>query len=121
MNSAFALPFQGPPVRKQTEAEAAAEFEAEVAAHDAQLQDVLDLDEPGHAPALRMSKGAKAAAAADGIFDDAIRAAIAEPDEVEPDPEGDGRMRLRRGSLRLVVARDGAVLSVRDRKGRGRG
>ena len=118
MNSAFALPFQGPPVREQTEAEAAAEFEAEVAAHDAQLQDVLDLDEPGRAPALRMSKGAKAAAAADGISDDAIRAAIAEPDEVEPDPEGDGR--LRRRSLRLVVARDGAVLSVRDRKGRGR-
>jgi hypothetical protein len=120
MNASFALPFQGPPIRQQTEAEIAADFEAEVAAYEAHPQDIPHLADPDSPAPLRMSKGARAAAASDGIHDDAIRAAIADPDEVEPDPAGDGRMRLRRGTLRVVLARDGAVLSVRDRKGRGR-
>ena len=118
MSSAFALPFQGPPIRQQTDAEIAADFEAEVAAYEAHPQDIPSLSDPDSPAPLRMSKGAKAAATADGISEDAIRAAIADPDEVEPDPNGDGRMRLRRGSLRIVLARDGAVLSVRDRRPR---
>jgi hypothetical protein len=120
MSSAFHLSFQAPPVPQQTDAEIEAAFDAEVAAFEANPQTIPDReDHSGPAP-LRMSKGAKAVAAADGITDDAIRAAIAEPDEVEPDPAGDGRMRLRRGSLRIVVARDGAVLSVRGGKNRRR-
>ena len=118
MSSAFALPFQGPPIRQQTDAEIAADFEAEVAAYEANPQAIPALSDPDSAAPLRMSKGARAAANADGITEDAIRAAIADPDEVEPDPAGDGRMRLRRGSLRIVLARDGAVLSVRDRRPR---
>jgi hypothetical protein len=116
MNSAFALSFQGPPIRQQTDAEIAADFEADVAAAEAHPQDIPHLADPESPAPLRMSKGAKAAAAADGITEAAIREAVADPDELEPDPAGDGRMRLRRGTLRVVVARDGAVLSVRDRK-----
>jgi hypothetical protein len=120
MSSAFSLPFQGPPVRQPTDAEVAAAYDAEVAAFEAApLGMPYPADSDGPAP-LQMSKGARTAAAADGISDEAIRAAIADPDEVEPDPAGDGRMRLRRGTLRVVVARDGAVLSVRDRKPRRR-
>lgn len=120
MSSAFSLPFQGPPIRQLTNEEIAANFEAEVAALEAHPQDIPHLANPDSPMPLRMSRGAKAAAAADGVTDDAIRAAIAEPDEVEPDEAGDGRMRLRHGTLRIVVARDGAVLSVRDRKRQGR-
>jgi len=116
MNSAFALTFQGPPIRQQTDAEIAADFEADVAAAEAHPQDMAHLADPDSPTPLRMSKGAKAAAAADGITEDTIREAIADPDGVEPDPAGDGRMRVRRGTLRVVLARDGAVLSVRDRK-----
>ena len=95
MSSAFSLPFQGPPVRQPTDAEVAAAYDAEVAAfEDAPLGMPYPGDGDGAAP-LQMSKGARTAAAADGISDDAIRAAIADPDEVEPDPAGDGRMRLR--------------------------
>ena len=120
MSSAFSLPFQGPPVHEPTDAEVAAAYDAEVTAYEQNPQG-LPFEADGNDPApLRMSKGARTAAAADGIAEDAIRAAIADPDEVEPDPSGDGRMRLRRGTLRVVVARDGAVLSVRDRKGRRR-
>jgi hypothetical protein len=118
MSSAFSLPFQGPPIRQLTDEEIAADFEAEVAAFENHPQDISHLSDPEGPAPLRMSKGARSAAAADGISDDAIRAAISEPDEVEPDPAGDGRMRLRRGSLRVVIARDGAVLSVRDRRPR---
>ena len=121
MTSAFSLPFQGPPVRQQTDAEIAAEFEADVAAAEANPQDITRLSDPDGPAPLRMSKGARAAAAADGITEAAIRDAVADPDEIEPDPAGEGRMRLRRGTLRVVVARDGAVLSVRDRKPRRRG
>jgi len=120
MTDAFALPFLAPPVRQLTEAETVAAFEAEVAAYEAHPQALPDSDDPDRAEPLRMTKGAKAAATADGISDDTIRAAIADPDEIEPDPAGEGRMRIRRGTLRLVLAKDGAVLSVRDRKGRQR-
>jgi hypothetical protein len=118
MNSAFSLPFQGPPIHQKTDAEVAADFAAEVAAFESHPQDIPDLADPDSPAPLRMSKGAKAAASGDGTTEDEIRTAIAEPDEVEPTE--DGRMRLRRGTLHLVVARDGAVLSVRHRKGRGR-
>ena len=120
MNSAFSLPFQAPPVRELTPAETAAAFDAEVAEFEAHPQDLPDLVDPDSPTPLRMTKGARAAATADRVSDDAIRTAIAEPDEIEPDPAGDGRMRLRRGSLTVVVARDGAVLSVRDRRPRRR-
>ena len=120
MTAAFSLPFQAPPVRELTEAESAAAFDAEVAEYEAHPQDLPDLADPDSPAPLRMTKGARAAATADGVSDDAIRRAIAEPDELEPDPAGNGRMRLRRGTLRVVLARDGAVLSVRDRKPRRR-
>jgi hypothetical protein len=120
MTAAFALPFQGPPVRQLTAAETNAAFDAEMAELEAHPQEILDHVEPDSPAPLRLSKGAKAAAAADRISDDMIRAAIAEPDEIEPDPAGNGRMRLQRGTLRVVLARDGAVLSVRDRRSRAR-
>jgi hypothetical protein len=107
MTAAFALPFQAPPVREQTAEESAAAFDAEVAEYEAHPQDLPDLADPDSPAPLRMTKG-----------DDEIRRAIAEPDDLEPDPAGNGRMRLRRGTLRVVLARDGAVLSVRDRKPR---
>ena len=107
-------------MRQLTEAEIAADFEADLAALDANPQSMPDFADPdGQAP-LRLSKGARTGATADKVSDDAIRAAIAEPDEIEPDPAGNGRMRMRRGSLTVIVARDGAVLSVRDRKPRAR-
>jgi len=120
MSSAFSLPFQGPPVRQPTDAEVAAAYEADVAAYEAAPQGIPYPDDSDGPAPLQMSKGARTAATADGITEESIREAIADPDEVEPDPAGDGRMRLRRGTLRVVVARDGAVLSVRDRKGRRR-
>jgi len=120
MNSAFDLPFQGPPVRKLTAEETAAEFAADVAAYEAYPQNIPDLADPDAPAPLQMTKGAAAAAAADGVSDDDIRLVIADPDELEPDSAGNGRMRLRRGTLSVVVARDGAVLSVRDRKPRRR-
>ena len=120
MSSAFSLPFQAPPERQLTEAESDAAFEAEVAAYEANPQALPDFADPDAAAPLQMTKGARAAATADGVSDDAIRAAIAEPDDIEPDPTGNGRMKVRRGSLTVVVARDGAVLSVRDRKPRRR-
>ena len=120
MTSAFTLSFQAPPVPQQTDEEMAATFEAEMRDLEANPQAAPDRDDHDAPAPLRMSKGAKAVAAADGISDDAIRDAIADPDEVEPDPAGEGRMRLRRGTLRIVVARDGAVLSVRGGKNRRR-
>ena len=120
MTAAFALPFQAPHVRELTEAESAAAIDAEVAEFEEHPQDLPDLADPDSPTPLRMTKGARAAATADKVSDDAIRAAIADPDELEPDSAGNGRMRLRRGTLRVVLARDGAVLSVRDRKPRGR-
>jgi hypothetical protein len=120
MTAAFALPFQAPPVREPTEEETIAAFDAEVAALEAHPQDLRGLGDTESPAPLQMSKGARATATADGISEDKIRAAIADPDEIEPDPAGNGRMRLRRGTLRVVLARDGAVLSVRDRRSRTR-
>jgi hypothetical protein len=120
MSSAFSLPFQGPPVRELTEAEVEADFAADIAALEANPQVMPDFDaNDGKAP-LQLSKGARTGAQADGVSDDAIRDVIANPQEIEPDPNGNGRMRLRKGSITIVVARDGAVLSVRDRKPRNR-
>jgi len=118
MTAAFALPFQAPPVREPTKEEAVAAFDAEVAAMEAHAEDHTEGRDPESRAPLQMSKGARATATADGISEDKIRAAIADPDEIEPDPAGNGRMRLRRGTLQVVLARDGAVLSVRDRRSR---
>jgi hypothetical protein len=122
MTSAFSLPFQAPPVRELTDVEIEAVFAADVAALEANPQAMpgFDDDDEHGAPPLQLSKGARTGANADGVSDAAIRAVIADPQQVEPDPSGNGRMRLRRGSITIVVARDGAVLSVRDRKPRGR-
>jgi len=120
MTAAFSLPFQAPPVRVLTEAQIEADFAADVAELEAHPQAVPDFDDSDAQPPLQMSKGARTGAAADGVSEDAIRTVIADPHEIEPDPAGNGRMRLRRGSLTVVVARDGAVLSVRDRKPRSR-
>jgi hypothetical protein len=120
MSSPFALPFQAPPVRERTEAQIEAEFAADVAALEAHPQVMPDQAGVERAAPLQMSKGARAAATADGLSDDVIRSVIADPQEIEPDPAGEGRMRLRRGSVTVVVARDGTVLSVRGRQPRSR-
>jgi hypothetical protein len=120
MSSAFALPFQGPPVREVTAEEAEAEFEADVAELEANPQPLPQFDDVETGAPLKLSKGARAGATADGVSDAEIRAVIADPAEVEPDPAGNGRMRLRRDGLTVVVARDGAVLAVRSRKPRRR-
>ncbi|MFN8169858.1 MAG: hypothetical protein U0S36_13910 [Candidatus Nanopelagicales bacterium] len=120
MSSAFDLPFTQPAYREPTPDEvAAADRAADDELRDARPPAYADDHDDSGEP-LRLSKGARAAAKADGITDEAIRRAIAEPDDLEPDPTGNGRMRVKRGSLTVVVARDGAVLSVRDRKGRRR-
>lgn len=118
MSSAFDLPFTQPAYREPT-AEERARAE-EDAVRDERPPAYADHHDDDAGEPLKLSKGARAAAKADGISDDAIRRAIAEPDDIEPDPTGNGRMRVKRGSLTVVVARDGAVLSVRDRKGRRR-
>jgi hypothetical protein len=116
MSSAFELPFTPPAYRDPTDEVAPAADDVPRAPRSAgRPADHADDVEP-----LRLSKGARAAANADGVTDEAIRQAIEEPDDLEPDPTGNGRMRLRRGTLTVVVAKDGAVLSVRDRKGRRR-
>ena len=119
MSSAFELSFTPPAYRAPSADEVAAELaadEAEIATYPTSYP-----GEPGDGgDALRLSKGARAAATADGVSEEAIRRAIEEPEDLEPDPTGNGRMRLKRGTLTVVVAKDGAVLSVRDRKGRGR-
>lgn len=119
MSSAFELSFTPPAYREPSADEVAAALaadEAETATYPTSYP-----GEPGDdGEPLRLSKGARAAATADGVSEDAIRRAIEEPDDLEPDPTGNGRMRLRRGTLTVVVAKDGAVLSVRDRKGRRR-
>ena len=67
-------------------------------------------------PPLQLTDGTESAASAHGIGDDVIRTAIADLDEIEPNPAGCGRMRLRRRPLRVALVRDGALLSFRDRK-----
>lgn len=116
MTPAFTLTFQAPPVTEFSDAQIEADFAADVAALEAHPQALPDVDVTDDLAPLRMSKGARTAAAADGVSEGAIRTVIAAPDEIEPDATGNGRMRLRRGSLTVVVARDGAILSVRDRK-----
>ena len=83
------------------------------------VPDVYPPDHDGQAP-LRMTKGARASTTADGISDAALRETIANPEDIEPDSAGQGRLRLRRGTMVVIVARDGMILSVRDRKGRRR-
>ena len=120
MTSAFTLTFQAPPVRELSDAQIEADFAADVKALQAHPQALPDVEVLDDLAPLRMSKGARTAATADGISEDAIRTVIAAPHEIQPDVTGNGRMRLRRGSLTVVVARDGAVLSIRDRKRRAR-
>lgn len=116
MSSAFTLTFQAPPARELSDAQIEADFAADVEALEAHPQALPDVDGLDDLAPLRMSKGARTAAAADGVSEDAIRTVIAAPHDIQPDATGKGRMRLRRGSLTVVVARDGAVLSIRDRK-----
>ena len=120
MSSAFTLTFQAPPARELSDAQIEADFAADVEALEAHPQALPDVEGLDDLAPLRMSKGARTAAAADGVSEDAIRTVIAAPHEIQPDATGNGRMRLRRGSLTVVVARDGAVLSIRDRKPRAR-
>ena len=120
MSSAFDLSFTPPAYRQPSAEEIAADLAADDAAAAAYPASYPDEHDDVEGEPLRLSKGARAAAKADGISDAAIRQAIEEPDDLEPDPTGNGRMRVKRGTLTVVVARDGAVLSVRDRKGRRR-
>ncbi|CAB4849674.1 unannotated protein [freshwater metagenome] len=114
MSTSFGLSFQPPAYAPRPESEIEAEFEL-----DLNAPDIFPPDSDG-APPLRMTKGARASTNADGITDQALRETIANPEDIEPDAAGQGRLRLRRGSMIVVVARDGMILSVRDRKGRRR-
>ena len=120
MSSAFTLTFRAPPARELSDAQIEADLTADVEALEAHPQALPDVEVADDLAPLRLSKGARTAAAADGVSEDAIRTVIAAPHEIQPDTTGNGRMRLRRGSLTVVVARDGTVLSIRDRKPRTR-
>ena len=62
--------------------------------------------------ALRMLKGARAAAAGMKISDDQIRAVLEDPQDVQPDPSQPTRTRLHRDGLTVTTGNDGMILRV---------
>lgn len=72
----------------------------------------------GRAPAaLRMTRGAREAAAGMKISDADIQRCLDAADDVSPDPETPSRTRFRRGNLVVLAGGDGMVLRV-GRRGR---
>ncbi|WNV73581.1 hypothetical protein [Geodermatophilus sp. DSM 44513] len=71
----------------------------------------------GPAPALRMTRGARAAAAGARISDADVRRCLDAPDDVTPDADTPSRTHVRRGTLVVLTAADGTVLRV-SRRGR---
>ncbi|SNS15340.1 hypothetical protein SAMN06893096_102256 [Geodermatophilus pulveris] len=71
----------------------------------------------GPAPALRMTRGAREAAAGARISDADVRRCLDSPDEVSPDADTPSRTHVRRGTLVVLTAADGTVLRV-SRRGR---
>ena len=68
--------------------------------------------QPGAGSALRMLKGARAAAAGMKISDDQIRAVLEDPQDVQPDPSQPTRTRLHRDGLTVTTGNDGMILRV---------
>lgn len=66
----------------------------------------------GAGSALRMLKGARAAAAGMNISDDQIRAVLEDPQDVQPDPSQPTRTRLHRDGLTVTTGNDGMILRV---------
>jgi hypothetical protein len=62
--------------------------------------------------ALRMLKGARAAAAGMKISDDQIRAVLEDPQDVQPDPNQPTRTRLQRDGVTITTGNDGMILRV---------
>jgi hypothetical protein len=73
------------------------------------------------APALRMTRGARAAATGMKVADADVQRCIDAPDDVAPDPNTPSRTRFRRGELTVVAGADGTVLRVDRRKKRRNG
>jgi hypothetical protein len=61
---------------------------------------------------VRMTRGAREAAAGMGISDADVRRCLDEPADVVPDRDHDGRTRFSRGDLTVTAAADGTVLRV---------
>jgi len=64
------------------------------------------------AGALRMTRGARAAATGMKISDADIRRCLDAPDDTSPDPNAPSRTRFRRGGVTVLAAADGMVLRV---------
>jgi hypothetical protein len=71
----------------------------------------------GAAAALRMTRGARAAATGMKVSDADIRRCLDAPDDVTPDDTTPSRTRFRRGALVVLAGADGMVLRVQ-RRGR---
>jgi hypothetical protein len=69
------------------------------------------------AAALRMTRGAREAAAGMGVTDADVQRCLDAPDDVTPDAKSPSRSRFRRGGLVVLAAPDGMVLRV-ERRGR---
>lgn len=65
---------------------------------------------------LRMLKGARQAAAGMKLTDDQIRAVLADPQEVGPDPNQPHRTRLTRKGITVTTGQDGMILRVTRRR-----
>ena len=61
---------------------------------------------------LRMTRGAREAAAGMDVPDADVRRCLDEPTEVSPDPTHAGRARFSRGDLTVTAGADGMVLRV---------
>jgi hypothetical protein len=77
--------------------------------------------DPRSAPALRMTRGARAAATGMKVADADVQRCIDAPDDVSPDPNTPSRTRFRRGELTVVAGEDGMVLRVDRRTKRRKG
>jgi hypothetical protein len=73
-------------------------------------------DPAGARGELRMLKGARQAAAGMKISDDQIRAVLADPQEVQPDPRQPHRTRLSRSGITVTTGNDGMILRVTRRR-----
>ncbi len=65
---------------------------------------------------LRMTHGARAAAAGMDVTDADVQRCLDAPDDVSPDPTTPSRTRSRRGDLVVLAAADGMVLRVERRR-----
>ena len=72
----------------------------------------------GRAPAatLRMTRGAREAAAGMKVSDAEIQRCLDAPDDVHPDDQTPSRTRFRRGALVVLAGGDGMVLRVDRRR-----